>query len=203
MSEIADVVKIASDICVGISALIVAIVGILGLRQWKAELKGRTKFELARQLAKAAIQFRDEVNRARDPVIYPEEQRQRSKQVSGERERLIQLLDEYFVRRKRLVLLRSSLEKLNELGREAEVILEERVGEQVAAVNECYNDLQSAVDKYFQALIHAPGHRLEDNDWLQAQRKVVYGSGDDDYTQRLHKIIRDLTDTLKRYMADF
>ena len=195
--EIVNVVKIFSDICVGLSALIVAVVSLLGLRQWRAELKGRAKFDLARQLSKTAIQFRNEARRVRDPVIYPQEKRERSKQASEERERLIQLLDEYFVRRNRLEPLQSSLERLNELGREAEVLLEEQIGEQIAAVNKWYKDLESAIDIYFRALIR--GRSFEGND-LQEQRQIVYGTEDDEHTQRLYEIIGDLIKTLKHYM---
>ena len=66
-----EFIAVLSDVCVGLSALGVIILGIFGLIQWKAELTGRTKFDIARKMAKAALQFRDEVKRARSIFTLP------------------------------------------------------------------------------------------------------------------------------------
>lgn len=68
-----EFVRVLSDIVVGLSAAAVAIAGVSGLYQWRAELKGRTKYELACRMVILAFQFRDEYKRARNPFTFPGE----------------------------------------------------------------------------------------------------------------------------------
>ena len=46
-----ELIGVLSDICVGISAIVVAVLGFIGLRQWRKELTGKSKFDIARRMA--------------------------------------------------------------------------------------------------------------------------------------------------------
>jgi chromate transport protein ChrA len=46
----ANTVSMISDIVVGFSALVVAIVAFFGLRTWRKELTGKAKYEIARNI---------------------------------------------------------------------------------------------------------------------------------------------------------
>jgi hypothetical protein len=65
--DVVNIVTVIGNVVVGLSAVVVAIVAVIGLRQWRVELTGRTKFELARKIALLAYQFRDELHAARNP----------------------------------------------------------------------------------------------------------------------------------------
>jgi hypothetical protein len=196
-----EFVAIASDILVGLSAIVVAILGIVGLRQWKAELKGKTKFDLARQLAKTAMQYRDEVKRARNPFTYPGESIERKKGEDESREET-QTLDENFARRNRLVPLQKSLGILYELGWEAEVLLDEQVSEHITQLENVFRDLYAAIDAYFGMSIRNLSRRqpIGDEEWLQRQFQIIYGPADDEFSQALDDLVNDFTKKLKNYM---
>ena len=55
-----ELIGVLSDICVGISAIVVAVLGFIGLRQWRKELTGKSKFDIARRMAILSFRFRDE-----------------------------------------------------------------------------------------------------------------------------------------------
>jgi len=46
-----ELIAIISDIVVSLSALIVAVLGIIGLYQWRRELTGKVKFKIARKMS--------------------------------------------------------------------------------------------------------------------------------------------------------
>ena len=74
-----ELISILSNAFIGLSALAVAVIGFVGLRQWRAELTGKTKFDIARKLAILAFQYRDEYKRARNPFTFPGEWSERQK----------------------------------------------------------------------------------------------------------------------------
>lgn len=124
-------VSLLSDIAVGISALIVAGVAIVGLRTWRKELTGKARFDLARNIMLLGVKLKADFQRVRHPIISSRESidRQRNENES-EKESL--LLNEWYARWKRLQPLVENLQKLQELGWEAEVVLDEESGKQVS-----------------------------------------------------------------------
>jgi len=53
------------DLLLGAAAVTTAIVAVLGLKSWYRELRGRTDFEVARQLIRATCKVRDQLHYAR------------------------------------------------------------------------------------------------------------------------------------------
>ncbi|MCK2045595.1 MULTISPECIES: hypothetical protein [Chromohalobacter] len=64
-----EAISIAKEVLVSIAAATTAIVAVLGLRSWSRELRGRTQFEVARQLIRATYRVRDELRYCRTPFI--------------------------------------------------------------------------------------------------------------------------------------
>jgi hypothetical protein len=81
-------VSLLSNICVGVSAIVVAGVSVYGIWQWQRELKGRSKFEIAKKMTLLAFQFQDELRTARSPATFLGESAERKKgdnETPGER----------------------------------------------------------------------------------------------------------------------
>src|SRR5256885_1226617 len=84
-----------TSIISNLAVAIAAILGIIGLWQWRAELLGKTKFEVARKMTLLALQFRDEYGRARNPWTEPREWLDR-KRAEDEKTNESTVLNEYF-----------------------------------------------------------------------------------------------------------
>jgi hypothetical protein len=71
-----------------VSAIVVAGVSVYGIWQWQRELKGRSKFEIAKKMTLLAFQFQDELRTARSPATFLGESAERKKgdnETPGER----------------------------------------------------------------------------------------------------------------------
>jgi hypothetical protein len=60
---------VLKDLALGASAVVAAVVAVLGLRSWRAELRGKADFEVARALARATYKLRDALATCRVPLI--------------------------------------------------------------------------------------------------------------------------------------
>jgi hypothetical protein len=68
-----DCATIVREVVVTLAAGIGAVVAILGLKTWQNQFKGRTEYDLARRLLRAALGVRDRMRSVRNPFMSPEE----------------------------------------------------------------------------------------------------------------------------------
>lgn len=66
---IPEVVSIVKDILLAAAAVTTGTVAVLGLNNWSTELRGKTKFEAARNLMRATYRVRDELQKGRSPFV--------------------------------------------------------------------------------------------------------------------------------------
>ena len=64
-----EFIAAGKDVSLAIAGLTTAIVAVLGLKSWSRELRGKTSFEVARNMAKATYKLRDEVSLFRAPMV--------------------------------------------------------------------------------------------------------------------------------------
>ncbi len=69
LTDIINALNSYSDTITAISAVIVAVLALFGLREWKLQTKGKTNYEIARRYLKAALRLRDELKYVRNPFI--------------------------------------------------------------------------------------------------------------------------------------
>jgi hypothetical protein len=67
--EILAIITAVKDVLLGGAATATAIVAVVGLQNWRRELKGRTEFETAFRFIKSAYKLRDELHICRSPLI--------------------------------------------------------------------------------------------------------------------------------------
>lgn len=63
-----DEFDIVKDICTIIASGVAVYVGLVGLKAWKKQLKGKTEYELARRYLTAVYKLRDALKDARSPL---------------------------------------------------------------------------------------------------------------------------------------
>jgi len=197
-----DLVSVISDILVGLSAIVVSILGFLGLKQWRRELSGKTKFDVARKLAILTNQYRDEFIRARNPFTFPGESFDRKK-GNNEKADETQLLDEYFARRKRLAPLQDILGKIYEVSWEAEIVLDKDIAKYIEPLEKSFKDFFSSLEIYFQnsyQQVKRNKHSMS-QDFMESHFEKIYGSEDDEFSKSVKESVTKLVDKLKSYIS--
>ena len=198
-------VSMAGDIIVALSAAFVAAMAFLGLNRWRKELGGKAKFELARNIMLLSLKVEANFQWARNPgnVAWESTERKRKDNESQEE---AQLLDQWYARVRRLQPLSENLQRLQELGWEAEVLLAAESGKQVSEAikvfRECWAGLSTAIEEYFAERHGEIVKRTDfrDQDWLKELRKEIYGTKDDEISEKVSGAKELLANTLRVYV---
>ena len=195
-------VSVGQNILVGLSALAAVVAGVWGLRSWKTELKGKTRYEVARRLALVAMKCRSEFHRARDPFTYQSEWTAREPR-EGETEAERQLRNEWYARSGRASALGDALVELMEARWEAEILLYEKAGELVSPFITLSRELNAAIGSYFQGKLRRArtGQGKPDlDDFYEQQFAKIYGVSSDEFGKRIDGAVDELVQALRRHI---
>lgn len=195
-----DLISIASEIAVGLSAAIVAVVAILGLSQWRKELQGKARFEAARKLAYLAYQFGDQYKRARGTWTSVSESTERDRHPD-ENASEAQHRDECFARMNRIRLAQETLKEIHQVCWEAEVLFGKDIGRLIEPLEDLFNMLHTAIEMYF-------GHHIEramkgtsvpesDSAWLEDKFKIIYGHSEDAISNSVDKTVASFVQEIR------
>lgn len=202
-TELSSLLK---DIFLGVSAIVVAVVGVIGLTTWKSQLKGKAMFDVARTIMRSAFALRKDFESARFPLSLSVESADRIKRPD-ESEGESRALDEWHIRRKRLRPLTEHLDELQEAGWEAEATLDAdasgKVSESIVGLRQSYGDLVSAIDALCEERLDtAAGKTVPPNrdNYIRDLSKIIYSRSGDDLSKRINKHVDSLASTLKRYV---
>ncbi len=182
------------------ATIVVAAVGIYGINRWRTELTGKAKFEVARKVLLLALQLGDDIKVVRDPFTFPQESKDREKK---ENENVSEgsVLDEWFVRAKRMQSAVETYRKLHEASWEADILLGEDASKLVQPFDEAMRKLNASILTYFQSRLESakrsiPGDRL----FEMSVHEVVYGIPDDSFSKSLDEATSKLKEQLKKYL---
>lgn len=201
----AELVSLVSDIVIGVSAVVVAVVAFFGLRTWRKELAGKAKFDVARNIMRLGFKFTDDFQAARNPFTWLGEYDSRQQQ-ENESEAESRVLNEWYARNRRLQPLIEDLQKLQEAGWEAETVLgknsSKRVSEAITVFRHSYAELSSAIDSYFETRHEEviKHEKYQEQDWLKELKKEIYSAKEDDLSKKIDEAKDQLASALKAYV---
>jgi hypothetical protein len=184
----------------GIIVALAAIIGLVGLMQWRIELRARTNLQIARNMISLAYRFSREFKQARNSLLVDTEsmQRQHSDNESPEETRI---LDERSVRIEKLESLKATFDELYGAGSEAELVFD-NILELLQLLEKHYINLRIYTEGLFEGLLKRS--RGEDTApeavtrlTLGAADKIVRGSEDDEISQEIDAKINELVKRLK------
>lgn len=66
-------IGVVKDLFVAGAAVTTGVVAVVGLKRWKAEIRGKADFETARELARATYKLRDEIAQCRSAFVRAQE----------------------------------------------------------------------------------------------------------------------------------
>jgi len=193
-------VSLISDAMVAIAAIF----GVTGLWQWRKELIGKSKFEVATKMTLLALQFRDEFNFARGMATFKGESADREKQDDEAREES-HVLDEYYARIKRFQKVQGTLQKLSQAGWEAEVLLSDQDVKLVKPFEDLVKQLYISIEIYFSEQHRMSKNKMpvsqDDSGYLMSHHEVIYSRGaDDESSKKVDEAVNTLKKQLKKYI---
>ena len=65
-----EYISAIKDVLIGLSALFAAIFAYMGLTTWRKELKGKSEYQIAKDVLKSVYRVRDAFKQVRHPAIY-------------------------------------------------------------------------------------------------------------------------------------
>ena len=195
----------ATSIVVSVSAFVVACVAIFGINQWRKELKGRATFELARKLMILGYKVSEGLKWTRFPMTMAGE-------IAAQPKKENEAQDEYLVlaegnaKHRRLKPVTEDLASLEEMGWEAEIILEETTAKQVKEAIQIfrsrYADIRTAIEEYFDVRYREVKYKSSSTDpeWLKGLRKIVYSTEADEASKDIDGAVTKLSAALREYV---
>ncbi|MBK8031617.1 MAG: hypothetical protein IPK17_19420 [Chloroflexi bacterium] len=117
------------------------------LNKWRTELIGRNRIELAQQLGRAAVKFRNSFSRIFSKPIYEHEYSERQKSAD-EAYQLTYLLDKCYTYRKRAAKAHQLMEELEEQGARSRNRFQKDIREYVDECRKIITGLESLIDIY-------------------------------------------------------
>jgi hypothetical protein len=193
-----ELITVVSSVVVAVAAA----AGVAGLWQWRNELIGRSRFEVARRIMMLGFRFRDIYAQARNPITWPGEYDGRVKQ-QNEKPDEVHIRDEYYAHFNRLKPLFELTDKLQEVMWEASLLLDQ--GDETAANHllDAAVELRQAIDRHFYAqleMVRHPNIAVVNYEQDLDLTKVVYGMADDKYNKRIDATIEQMKARFKKYI---
>ncbi|MEQ1486150.1 hypothetical protein [Methyloglobulus sp.] len=153
-----EIITAIKDVFLGIAAATTAIVAVLGLKNWSRELKGKTEFEVARNLIRTTYKLRDEIQNCRSPFIsayeFPKEYKGGSRETSSEDEAQAWS----YVYKNRWASVYNAILEFDSHTLEAEALWDKEVRNRTDSLRQCVQELYAAIE----ALVSDKANRGED-----------------------------------------
>ncbi len=205
LSQISEFVSMGSDVVVALAALIAAIVAFRGVKQWRKELTGKAKFEIARKMALLGFQFQERFRQARGPITFAGESAERIKSEDETPQERV-ALDEHFARQARLRPLGEILEELRSVNWEAKIILRQDFQEEIKPLEKSFRELFATVQSYFSIQLRSGKrsstdlNRRSDEKWMESLHNIIYARPDDELSATVDNAVSELTGDLSKHL---
>jgi len=199
-------VTLIKDIVTSLSAIIVAIIAILGLQAWKKQLKGKNEFDLAQHLLQNVYKLRNAINWVRNPRQTSAEisQARKESKIEGDpsADPKIHLLEETAVYQLRWNIIQDALIDYETISLEAEAIWGKEIKEKLDLLLRCVSTLKVNIQKRLVDL-----GKLKTDYNVETENKIdsiIYGFYGDEknnaFSNEILEAVKQIEDFLKPYL---
>jgi hypothetical protein len=204
---VTDILEIIMKILFCGSAVTGAIVSVLGLSAWRKQLKGKTEYELAKQVLKIVYELREAIAGVRHPFLrHPEEPdlpEEELRKMSTEKKRWKAHFQVYEKRWEAVFAARSSLIAVS---LDVEVVWGEVLIGKLDPLYKKINELRFAIDDYFGGIDPDGYHHPRREGQLKDSHNVMYSRMSlekDNYRKELEDIISSIEKELKPHIKKY
>lgn len=189
-----ETVSLIKDIVTALAAGTGAVVAVMGLSTWKAQLRGRTEYELARRILRATYRVRDHLQAVRNPVMSAGEISTALEEAGVEREPGPTNPPEtdQAVYNRRWNRVTEALSELQVEEREAEVLWGSAFDGVFNDLRECVSDLWYVVWRHIGDVSDRPGVRVDAEERQEIDDVLYRTKKDDDFTKKLKLAVGDV-----------
>lgn len=190
------------DQIVSIAAVLAAIFAFLGLRTWRAEIKGRSEYELAKKLLKSVYKVREAFYHVRHPAIYQYEYPKEMCDYYGHLEKEHDYEGTEHVYKARWKLMDDAFKKLENFNLDAQVEWGNEFVEIIVPLRECCADLLTAIQQHLRtkkkdrpsvdSLSKDEGEDMDDKLYFYG-----HNSEHEKFQTQINKAIRSFEDRLR------
>ncbi|OAN62151.1 hypothetical protein A8B79_04225 [Balneola sp. EhC07] len=148
-----DIIDVLLNILDTIILILATVLSIYGFRTWRIELKGKTKFELSKNIIATAYKIRDRINQVRNPFVSIHEFKDREKK-GYETQYQERASDSFFAFTNRFNELQKQLDEWYSLKIEAEAIFGKDHRQLLDKLDEICSDLWWAIKLFHENKYH-------------------------------------------------
>lgn len=189
MGEISEWVGIVRDIFVGGSAATAAYFAYQGLDTWRRELKGRSEYQLAKDVFKALYRVREAFKIVRNPEIFSYEYPEEMRNFHGYLKREHDFDGTMHVYNERLKHLNKAFLELEDLHLHAQVEWGPEFQDRIVKLRECRSDLFTVIDIMLDRKKNPQDRGMIDAEKMKKEKLVLYNMGrESEYGQFTRKI---------------
>jgi hypothetical protein len=191
-----EIVMIIKDIITILAMIGGTVIAYFGLRTWNAQLKGTTKYKIAKEILTKTFKLRDEFDRARSPLMTAAEM----SHVASNKEETFENLS-FRAYRKRLENLNNVKQELEIVKLEADAVFGEEETKDVAElIGKVYEMNRNFNTFYEMKNIDNPSE--EEIKIMQEARWILYGTGSekDDFGKVVNELVNKIKGRFSQYL---
>jgi hypothetical protein len=191
-----EIVMIIKDIITILAMIGGTVIAYFGLRTWNAQLKGTTKYKIAKEILTKTFKLRDEFDRARSPLMTAAEM----SHVASNKEETFENLS-FRAHRKRLENLNNVKQELEIVKLEADAVFGEEETKDVAElIGKVYEMNRNFNTFYEMKNIDNPSE--EEIKIMQEARWILYGTGSekDDFGKVVNELVNKIKGRFSQYL---
>jgi hypothetical protein len=192
IQQITEFTSLVKDIVVTIAAIVAAVVGFLGLRTWRRELKGRSEYTKAKEILRAVYRVRYAFWDVRNPAIWQYEYPKEMCEPSGHLKKECRYEGTLHVYEKRWKFLEEAFNQLREQHLDAEVEWGEDFQDVIWPLLKCQSELLVAIQEYIK-LTSSDSYIRSETDWSA----IVHRTKNDNFTQQINTAIQEFEKRLR------
>lgn len=194
--------EIIREILTSLSAIVVALVAVLGLSTWKRQMLGKDSFDLAKRVLCAVYDLRTAINHVRRPFHLSDEVTLAKETILSKDGTTREGLTEYEIQE---ALYSLRWEKINKASnglsstlKEAEALWGNEIVNITNPLLSSINNLRSSIDKYLINIQH-PRSYLADEIiiFMDVVRSTHWNPSEDEFNKQLEETIKKIEDYLR------
>ena len=199
IAELGRWISTVRDLLVGASAATAAYFAYLGVDAWRRELKGRSEYQLAKDVLKAVYKVREAFNIVRNPVTFSYEYPEEMRGPHGNLEHAHDYEGTEHVYQKRWEYMARAFSELEDLHLIAQVEWGPQHQDVIRKLRGCRGELQIAIQDMLQQ--KKKPRALSKREMSREERSVLYDVGRDSkfgqFTREIDEAIADFEKWLR------
>lgn len=197
-------ISTAKDILLGLSAAAAALFAYLGLSAWKRELKGKSEYQLAKDVLKSVYRVREAFKHARNPAIYQYEYPEDMTDHFGHLKREHRYEGTAHVYEKRWEIMAKAFQDLEEYHLDAQVEWGSEFQNKIVKLRTCRVNLMIAIQQNLERIKNPSTAALSPAEQRAEERSVLYNLGPDSnqdkFTLEIEEAINEFEKWLRPYV---